>query len=73
MLRGKLLQPTGITWRVPEWSERKPCHQTFFNSFLKDMDDFLSPDDLLENFLNEEFEYPREEMDAETANLLRDF
>jgi len=23
-------QPTGITWRVPEWSERKPCHQTFF-------------------------------------------
>ena len=45
----------------------------FSNSFLKDMDDFFSPDDLLENFLNEEFEYPREEMDAETANLLRDF
>ena len=73
MLRGKLLQPRGITWRVPEWSERKPSQHLFFNSFLKDMDDFLSPDDLLENFLNEEFEYPREEMDAETANLLRDF
>ena len=63
-----------ITWRVPEWSERKPPSTPFpFNSFLKDMDDFLSPDDLLENFLNEEFEYPREEMDAETATLLRDF
>ena len=37
------------------------------------MDDFLSPDDLLENFLNAEFEYPREDMDAETATLLRDF
>ena len=48
-------------------------HPFFSNSFLKDMDDFLSPDDLLENFLNEDFEYPREEMDAETANLLRDF
>jgi len=39
------------------------------------MDDFTfaSPDDILENFLNEEFEYPREEMDAETATLLKDF
>ncbi len=37
------------------------------------MDDFISPDDLLENFLNEEFEFPREEMDAETATLLKDF
>ena len=58
---------------MPEWSERKPSHKPFFNSFLKDMDDFLSPDDLLENFLNEEFEYPREEMDAETSKLLKDF
>ena len=59
---------------MPELSERKPTSTPFpFNSFFKDMDDFLSPDDLLENFLNEEFEYPREEMDAETATLLRDF
>ena len=58
---------------MPEWSERKPSPKPFFNSFFKDMDDFLSPDDLLENFLNEEFEYPREEIDAETANLLRVF
>jgi len=39
------------------------------------MDDFTfaTPDDLLENFLNEEYEYPREEMDAETLTMLRDF
>tara|TARA_B100001996_G_scaffold199033_1_gene152352 strand:+ start:544 stop:666 length:123 start_codon:yes stop_codon:yes gene_type:complete len=36
--------------------------------------DFLSSkdDDLLENFLNDE-QFPAEEIDPETANLLRDF
>ena len=38
------------------------------------MDDFfISPDDLLENFLNEEYDYPREEMDSETLTMLKDF
>jgi hypothetical protein len=60
---------------VPEWSERKPSQHPFHKNFLKDMDDFTfaSPDDILENFLNEETEYPREEMDAETLVMLKDF
>ena len=57
---------------MPEWSERKPSQHLFHKlTFLKDMDDFTfaTPDDLLENFLNEEYEYPREEMDAETLTM----
>jgi len=34
--------------------------------------DFLSPDDLLENFLNDD-QYPAEEIDPETEKLLKDF
>ena len=58
---------------MPEWSERKPPSTPFPQIDFFKMDDFLSPDDLLENFLNEEYEYPREEMDAETLTMLRDF
>jgi len=68
-IRGKAIRQDLIS----DCQTELPLLHPFFNSFLKDMDDFLSPDDLLENFLNEEFEYPREEMDAETATLLRDF